>query len=81
MDGVCIVACLKDLIFQTLWQDHPQFPPRFWRHSLSTQDALFVDTQRFFQVEILDDVGVRKLFSENSNFWPVVGFHEFVNLS
>ena len=81
MDGVCIVACLEYLIFQTLWQDHPQFPPRLRWHSLPTQNALFVDTQSFFQVEILDDVGVMKLFSENSNFWPVFGFHKFVDLS
>ena len=75
------MARFEDLIFQTLWQDHPQFPPRLWWHSLPTQNALFVDTQSFFQVKILDDMGMVKLLSENSNFWSVLGFHKFVDLS
>ena len=71
----------EHLVFQTLWQDHPQFPPRLWWNSLSAQNAFAVDTQSFFQVKILDDMGVVKLLSENSYFRPIFGFHEFVDLS
>ena len=81
MDGVCKVARPEHLIFQTLWQDHSQFPPRLWWNSLPTQYAFVVDTQSLFQVKILDDMRMVKLLSENSYFWPVFGFHEFVDLS
>ena len=81
MYGVCIMACLENLIFETLWQDHSQLSPRLMRHSLSAQDPLFVNTESFFQIEIFDGVGVRKLFPENSNFRPVSGLHKSVDLT
>ena len=81
MYGVGIVARFEDLVFQTLWQDHSQFPPRLWWNSLPTQNAFVVDTQSFFQVKILDDMGMVKLLSENSYFQPIFGLHEFVDLS
>ena len=61
MYGVGIVTSFKDLIFQTLWKNHSQLSSRLMRHSLSAQDLLTVNTESFFEVEVLHNMGVREL--------------------
>ena len=81
MYSVSIMAGLEDLVFETLWKNYSQLSPRLMRHSLSAQDPLIVNTESLFEVEVFDNMGVRELFPENSNFRPVSGLHKSVDLT